>query len=128
MPESIIEKLYKKMDQYELLKHTIEMLEEQKIDKMDTKVDIGCNFYMQAQIEDTSTMIVDIGWGVFVELTREQAKSFCEQKQAQIQKKVKIYKDKIYQAKAHIKFVNEGIREIMHLEADPVKRLDSRFF
>lgn len=36
-----LETIYKQMEQYETLKNTVEMLEAQKITKLDTKVDIG---------------------------------------------------------------------------------------
>ena len=55
--------------------NTIEMLDEQQVKSTRMQVDMGCNFYIQAEVEDTSTLIVDIGKGVFVELNRKQAHS-----------------------------------------------------
>ena len=47
--------------------NTIEMLDEQQVKSTRMQVDMGWNFYIQAEVEDTSTLIVDIGMGVFIE-------------------------------------------------------------
>ena len=64
-----------------MLKNTVEMVKEQEVKTMSSRVDMGCNFYIQAEVEDTNNLIVDIGKGIFVELTQAQTVNVCDQKQ-----------------------------------------------
>ena len=82
------------------------MLIEQDLKSMKTQVDMGCNFYVQAEVEDTNTLIVDIGKGIFVELNRQQTLSICDQKHTIFEKQVKAIKDKMAQIKANRRFVS----------------------
>ena len=86
--------------------NTIEMLDEQQVKSTRMQVDMGWNFYVQAEVEDTSTLIVDIGMGVFVELSRKQAHSFSVQKLSLYEKSIKALKDKMSQVKSHRRFVS----------------------
>ncbi len=47
---------------------------------MKTKVDLGCNFYCQANIEDPSRIFVEIGLGFYLELTLDEAEKFVNTK------------------------------------------------
>mmetsp|Transcript_31021 Transcript_31021/g.30568 ORF Transcript_31021/g.30568 Transcript_31021/m.30568 type:complete len:106 (-) Transcript_31021:68-385(-) len=98
------------------------MLEEQKVKNLRTQVDMGCNFYVQAEVPDTETLIVEIGMGIFIELNRKQTLNLCEQKNEIFEKQTNLLKQKISDIKAHKRFVLEAIREIMQLEPEAKKK------
>eukprot|EP00345_Euplotes_harpa_P008998 CAMPEP_0168354616 /NCGR_PEP_ID=MMETSP0213-20121227/24010_1 /TAXON_ID=151035 /ORGANISM="Euplotes harpa, Strain FSP1.4" /LENGTH=155 /DNA_ID=CAMNT_0008366567 /DNA_START=16 /DNA_END=479 /DNA_ORIENTATION=- len=109
--ETKVNSLYKSMESYVNLKNTIEMLNEQGVKSTRMQVDMGCNFYVQAEVEDTDTLIVDIGKGIFVELTRKQALSVCEQKQTNYEKSINALKEKMAQVKSPKIFLGGNPRD-----------------
>lgn len=61
--------VYEKISQYLQLKNTIQSLQESGSQRLKTDVDLGCNFYVQAEVEDASRIFVAVGYGFFVEMT-----------------------------------------------------------
>ena len=112
--------LYSRIAEYLQLKRTVEILRTGNVttkkQSLKTMVDLGCNFYCQAKIEDTSTIFVDVGFGIFVEFTLSEAEAFIENKVSQLTKEgEKLSKDSA-KIKAHIKLVLEGLRELQSIE------------
>ncbi|XP_013924794.1 PREDICTED: protein UXT isoform X1 [Thamnophis sirtalis] len=74
------DEIYEKIAQYLQLKNIIERLQETGSQELKTQVDLGCHFYVNAEVPDTSTMFVALGYGFFVELTLPEALTFIEKK------------------------------------------------
>jgi len=99
--------------EYLQLKNTIQMIQETNDGKaMKTKVDLGCNFYCQAKVEDTSMIYVQVGLGFFVELTLSEAIQFIDKKTERLSAVSDELSRDAAAIKARIKFVLEGLREI----------------
>lgn len=81
-----------------------------------TRVDLGCNFYAKAQIDDMSKIFVAIGYGFHLEMTFSEALKFIEKKTCILQLAADELDDKANEIKANIKFVIEGLKEIQQLD------------
>nr|SVE76188.1 EOG090X0MWD [Daphnia hispanica] len=79
--------------EYLQLLKTIKNLEELDVNPLKTKVDLGCGFFVQAEVPDVSTILVAVGFGFFLELTRAEACDFIAKKVEQIGERVKILEE-----------------------------------
>ena len=77
-----------------------------------TQVDLGCNFYCQAQITDPSKILVSVGYGFFVEFTLDEALRFIDKKCKQLTTYSSKLGNDSAKIKANIKLVLEGLREL----------------
>ncbi|XP_060078215.1 protein UXT-like [Ylistrum balloti] len=117
------DKLYGQVAEYLQLKTVIERVQSTDYTKeeLKTKVDIGCNFYVQANVPDASRIYVCVGFGFFVEFKMEEALRFIDKKTARLNDQCeKISKD-IAKVKAHIKLVLEGLREMQGISTESEK-------
>ncbi|XP_071453363.1 protein UXT homolog [Hetaerina americana] len=76
------EKIHEKIRDYVLLKHTIQNVIEGKFppDGLKTKIDLGCNFYVQGKVTEPSTVFVHVGYGFFLEFPLQEALPFIEKR------------------------------------------------
>ncbi|XP_038060711.1 protein UXT-like [Patiria miniata] len=114
------DKIYEQAAHYLQLKTTIDKLQEANLakDGLKTKVDLGCNFYVQANIPDATRIYILVGFGFFVEFTLPEALKFIDKKCKHLTSlSDKLTKDSA-EIKANIKLVYEGLRELQHLEND----------
>ncbi|XP_053144998.1 protein UXT isoform X2 [Hemicordylus capensis] len=74
------EEVCEKIAQYLQLKNVIERLQETRGQELVTQVDLGCNFYVNAEVPETSTIFVALGYGFYAELTLPEALVFIEKK------------------------------------------------
>uniref|UniRef100_A0A8C5MLL5 Ubiquitously expressed prefoldin like chaperone n=1 Tax=Leptobrachium leishanense TaxID=445787 RepID=A0A8C5MLL5_9ANUR len=71
--------VFEKISQYLQLKNVIERLQAPS-ETLETQVDLGCNFYVNAEVPDSSRIFVALGFGFFAELTLQEALKFIEKK------------------------------------------------
>lgn len=110
------DEVYQKISQYLQLKNIIERLQESEGEELKTQVDLGCNFYVQAKVPETSKIFVAVGYGFFVELTLPEAIRFIEKKTKQLTEySEKLTKDSA-KIKANVRMVLEGLRELQGLQ------------
>ncbi|CAK6980448.1 protein UXT [Scomber scombrus] len=76
--------VFEKISLYLQLKNTIQSLQEAGSKQLKTDVDLGCNFFVQAEVEDASSIFVAVGYGFFVEMTHDEALRFIEKKTSQL--------------------------------------------
>lgn len=114
--------VYEKISQYLQLKNTLQSLQEAGSEKLKTEVDLGCNFYVQAQVEDASRIFVAVGYGFFVEMTHDEALKFIEKKTAQLTQFTEQLTKDSAKIKAHIRLVLEGLRELQGFTDLPESR------
>lgn len=89
--------------------------------KVKTMVDLGVNFYAQAKIPDASRVMVFVGLGLFLELTRDEATAFIDRRVEQLNRRDKLLCDQAAEINARIKLVLEGLRELQFTNLPPHK-------
>ncbi|KAJ3331021.1 hypothetical protein HDU76_004286 [Blyttiomyces sp. JEL0837] len=97
--------------EYLKLKTQIELIKEQNLKDLKMKVDVGCDFLMQARVKDPTKIFVMVGADTHVELTLDEALAFIAKKEKQLQKISDAYTMNAAKIKAHIKIVLAGIQE-----------------
>ncbi|XP_030829263.1 protein UXT homolog [Strongylocentrotus purpuratus] len=123
------DEIFAQIAEYLQLRTTIEKIQETgcENEELKTQIDLGCNFYAQAKVQDASMIFVQIGFGFFVEFTLKEALKFIDKKTKLLtQQSEKLTQDSA-KIKAHIKLVYEGLREIQHLNKDLPKEHRSVF-
>lgn len=122
------EEVHSKIAEYLQLKSVIENIKKSNgaagkgLKTLKTQVDLGCNFYCQAQITDPSKILVSVGYGFYVEFTLDEALKFIEKKCSQLTTYSSKLGNDSARIKAHIKLVLEGLRELQDigpLEEEP---------
>ncbi|CAL1532969.1 unnamed protein product [Lymnaea stagnalis] len=111
------DKIYEDISEYMQLKTTIQKLQEdlKPQAELKTKIDLGCNFYVQANVTNPSMIFVSIGFGFFLEMTLTEAVSFIEKKTERLQSQAIELTHDASKVKGHIKLVIEGLRELQNL-------------
>ena len=72
----------KSASKYQELHNTLDTIETNNLQQLKTMVNMGCEFYMQAEIPSTERIIVDVGCGIYVDYARQEALLFVEQREA----------------------------------------------
>ncbi|KAM9343452.1 protein UXT [Pholidichthys leucotaenia] len=118
------DEVYEKISQYLQLKNTIQSLQESGSQRLKMDVDLGCNFYVQAEVEDSSLIFVAVGYGFFVEMTYVEALRFIDKKTSQLTAFTEQLTKDSAKIKANIRMVLEGLRELQGLMDLPESRRD----
>ncbi|KAE8748707.1 hypothetical protein FOCC_FOCC004510 [Frankliniella occidentalis] len=118
--ENHLDQVNREIAEYVELRSMITTIEEADFgpDGFKTKVDVGCNFYMQANVVQPNKLFVDIGLGNYVELTTKEALKFCEMRISLLTNKVKVIQRECAKTKGHIKLVLHGICELSNLPSN----------
>lgn len=109
------------------LKTVIERLQEAELNKeaIKTRVDLGCNFYVQANVTDHKFIFVKTGLDIFVQFTLEEATKFIDKKLDFLNKKIENTLKLSAEINAHIQLILQGLRELTNLtyaKDDPPRR------
>ncbi|XP_035692906.1 protein UXT homolog [Branchiostoma floridae] len=115
------DEIYAKMSEYLQLKTNIERMQEVDFPKgeLRTKVDLGCNFYVQAKVPDVSKIFVAVGFGFYVEFTHSEALKFIDKKIEHLTEHAERLTKDSGRIKAHIRLVIEGLKELQGLQDGP---------
>nr|CAG4637553.1 EOG090X0MWD [Ceriodaphnia reticulata]SVE73356.1 EOG090X0MWD [Ceriodaphnia reticulata] len=106
------------IQEYLTLQKTIENLKELDVNPLKTKVDLGCGFFVQAEVPDVSTVLVSIGYGFFLELTHHEACSFITKKIKQINERVKALEEEATHINADIKMMLNTLAQLQGIVSD----------
>ncbi|EPY75678.1 hypothetical protein CB1_001592011 [Camelus ferus] len=74
------DKVYEQLAKYLQLRNVIERLQEANHSELYMQVDLGCNFFVDTVVPDTSRIYVALGYGFFLELTLAEALKFIDRK------------------------------------------------
>ncbi|KAH0501463.1 Protein UXT [Microtus ochrogaster] len=74
------DKVYEQLSVYLQLRNVIERLQETNHSELYMQVDLGCNFFVDTVVPDTSRIYVALGYGFFLELTLAEALKFIDRK------------------------------------------------
>ena len=119
-----LEKLSNKLDQkneelaeYIQLKSIIKTLQDTipPDEGFKTKVDIGSNFLVQAHVDDTSHIILNIGLGHFLEFTLDDALIYIDVRIKLFESMITNLRKEIAKTNAFIKYFLIGINELKGL-------------
>ena len=114
------DEIYSKVAEYLQLKRSIEQFEGKPLSssKKQAKVmtDLGCNFYCQAKITDTSKVLIAVGFGFFVEFTLKEGIEFISKKIDILTKQAEKLTIDIAKIKALIKLILSGLTDLQHLD------------
>ncbi|CAH2094356.1 unnamed protein product [Euphydryas editha] len=77
-----------------------------------TQVNIGCNFFMEASVTDTSKLLMNIGLDHYLELTLEEAYKYLDARIKAFEQKSEELCTKAAETKAHIKLLLFDIGEL----------------
>nr|SVE73986.1 EOG090X0MWD [Daphnia atkinsoni] len=93
------------IQEYLQLLKTIKNLDELDVNPLKTKVDLGCGFFVQAEVPDISTILVSVGFGFFLELTRSETCDFITKKVEQLGERVKVLEEEASHINTDIKMM-----------------------
>ncbi|XP_041345218.1 protein UXT isoform X3 [Pyrgilauda ruficollis] len=85
-----------------------------------TQVDLGCNFFVSAEVPDPRRVFVALGFGFFAELTLPEALRHLERRLSLLQRLSDSLTRDGAKIRAHIRLVLEGLRELQGLQEPPV--------
>jgi len=114
------DQVYAEAAQYMELQTVIEKLSTvsngDETTRLKTKVDLGSNFYVQAEIPHTKTFTVDLGCGIWLPMSPKDATSFCDKKLAYLNAKIDELTKRELNLKAQINLVLEGLKELQNIK------------
>ncbi|XP_008316112.1 protein UXT [Cynoglossus semilaevis] len=111
--------IFEKISQYLQLKNVIHSLQGLDSQRLKTDVDLGCNFFVKAEVEDSSRILVAVGYGFFVEMTHNEALRFIEKKTTQLTSFTEVLTKDSAKIKANIRMVLQGLRELQGMRDLP---------
>lgn len=109
------DKVLEQQKVYSDLARNIKLLQEQKLTKLRTMINLGSEVYGQAEVLDATRIFVDIGLGFHAEFTLDEALGFISTKDKMLSKQVEQHTAQVANIKAQIKLVVEGLKELMNL-------------
>lgn len=115
------DKIYEQIAEYLQLKTTVEKIKENngESEGLKTKVDLGCNFHVQANVPDASKIYVFIGFGFFLEMTLKEALKYIEKRIKFLTEHTDRLTNDAVKVKSNIRLVLEGLRELQHIKDEP---------
>lgn len=95
-------------------KHTLKVITDKKMhpNGFKTQVNLGCNFFMEASVPDTSNLLLNIGLNHYLEFTIEEANKYLDVRIKAFERKAEELQTKSAETKAHIKLMLMGISEL----------------
>jgi prefoldin alpha subunit len=120
---SRFETLNSEIAEYIQLKNFIQSISDVDLSTggLKTKMDLGCNFYIQANISHTSTILVAVGLGHYVEFTMEEALRFIEKRVNLLTVQTEKLKKDSAKTKAMIKLVLGGLQQLQSSKSSKVR-------
>lgn len=109
------EEIYSKIAEYLQLKRTIEQIMEGK-SSAKVLTDLGCNFYCQAEIADTSKVLVCVGLDTFVEFSHSEGLEFINKKVNYLTKQAETLSIQGTKIKGFVKLILSGLKDLQLLE------------
>ncbi|XP_023954945.1 protein UXT homolog [Bicyclus anynana] len=95
-------------------KHTLKVITNKSVhpNGIKTQVNIGCNFFMEASVPDTSVLLMNIGLNHYLEFSTEEAHKYLDARIKVYEQKSEEICNKAAETKAHIKLLLIGIGEL----------------
>ncbi|XP_030331268.1 protein UXT [Strigops habroptila] len=84
-----------------------------------TQVDLGCNFFVTAEVPSPERVFVALGYGFYAELTLPEALRHLDRRSRLLEQLSESLTRDGAKIRAHIRLVLEGLREIQGLQDPP---------
>ncbi|CAF3301982.1 unnamed protein product [Rotaria socialis] len=118
------DRIFSEIAEYERLRVTLNTLDElyknrkeTDVDEpLNTQIDLGCSFFVQAECTVNNRIFISIGFGLFCELTYDEGKAYIDKKLPYLHEQEGELSKKIAHIKANIKLVLEALKEIQTIE------------
>mmetsp|Transcript_24873 Transcript_24873/g.63010 ORF Transcript_24873/g.63010 Transcript_24873/m.63010 type:complete len:163 (-) Transcript_24873:107-595(-) len=94
------------------LRAQLEQIEALQLEPLRLQVNLGADFFAQAQVDDPSKVCVHVGLGFFAELTRAEALSFIEGKARTLELRAATLGEQASTIRAHIQVLLEAVAEL----------------
>ncbi|KAJ2753723.1 hypothetical protein GGI19_002933 [Coemansia pectinata] len=107
--------IYNRMSEYLKLKTHIETIRKQGLEELETKVDLGSDFYVKAFVPDTTYIYVSVGFGFHLQMTLEEADTFIDDKVKHLEKLADKHTEEANEIRAKIKMLYGALMEVMNL-------------
>ncbi|XP_041345220.1 protein UXT isoform X4 [Pyrgilauda ruficollis] len=106
----------------DVLQRDLRRVQEQRdaVFEQQAQVDLGCNFFVSAEVPDPRRVFVALGFGFFAELTLPEALRHLERRLSLLQRLSDSLTRDGAKIRAHIRLVLEGLRELQGLQEPPV--------
>ncbi|KAJ2743934.1 hypothetical protein GGI20_003372 [Coemansia sp. BCRC 34301] len=78
--------IYNRMSEYLKLKTHIETIRTQGLEELETKVNLGSDFFVKAFVPDTTYLYVSVGFGFHLQMSLQEADSFIDNKVKHLEK------------------------------------------
>ncbi|XP_023332095.1 protein UXT homolog [Eurytemora carolleeae] len=115
------DKVYSEQAEFLALRNTILAIREsglQKGEPLKTKVDLGCNFYCEAKVDDPTWILVSIGMGFFLEMTLPEALEYIRKKDVELSTQADKLTQQSTKIKTNIKLVIGGLKELQNISLE----------
>jgi len=115
------DKIWEEQAEYLKLKTVLERIsasDSVKEQGLKAQVDLGCNFYAQARVDDASMVFLDVGMGFHAQLTVPEALKAIDVKVGHLVSKAEALTQQANNIKAQIRIVMEGLRELSSIDSE----------
>ncbi|KAJ1966124.1 hypothetical protein GGI12_000273 [Dipsacomyces acuminosporus] len=109
--------VYNQISEYLKLKTHIQSIKDHGLEELETKVDLGSNFYVKAFVPDTEYMFVSIGFGFHLQMTLDEADAFIDDKVKHLERLADKHTQEANEIRAKIKMVYGALMEAMSLDS-----------
>jgi len=119
------DKIYTEQAEFLALRNSIMAIREAQLAKgepLKTKVDLGCNFYCEARVDDPSRIMISVGMGFFLEMTLTEALEFIKKKDDGLTREAEALTQQATKVKANIKLVILGLKELQNINLEGPKK------
>ena len=104
------------------IQHLMTSTSAQKSEPLKTMVDLGCNFYAKARVNDCSHIIVSIGMGFFLEMKLGEAMEYVDKKVVDLSAEADKLSEQASQINARIKIVLGALDELQFSSSSAEQR------
>ncbi|XP_005178161.1 protein UXT homolog [Musca domestica] len=101
--EKYINQYNEEIMEYIQLKNTIQTMRDNFTDGYKTQMNIGGNIFMEAKVDNLDTILVDIGKGVYIPFTAEEALKFADFKIKILNKECDVLREESVKKRSAIK-------------------------
>jgi len=112
------EKYAAEIQEYLELQKTLENIGELDCDPLKTKVDLGCGFFVQAEVPDVSKISIAVGFGFFLELTLLEALDFVPKKILLMSERLSLLEQESSNLNADIKLMLQTLGELQQIQSN----------
>ena len=110
------QRVYEEIGMYNQVRETVSKLELLGDDGLQTRVNLGCEFYVRAKVKNPSRMLVHAGLGFFIESTPDEAVKIALSRETLLRERADRLTTEASDLQLRIDTVNDLLVQLMQLE------------